>query len=80
MRATSNRIPATDTFFTSGLWLIPAQAADPIQTQYGISGEVEVDLLSASDERRHSHCGVCLSQHRRRQSCRSGMRYQTYTF
>lgn len=48
MRAKLNRIPALILFF-SGLWLIPVQAADPIQTQYGISGEVEVDLLSVSE-------------------------------
>ena len=48
MKTKSNRIPAL-LFFYLSLWLIPAQAADPIQTQYGINGEMEVDLLSVSE-------------------------------
>jgi hypothetical protein len=48
MKTKSNRIPAL-LFFYLSLWLIPAQAADPIQTQYGINGEMEVDLLRVSE-------------------------------
>jgi len=47
MKACSKRIPVL-LFFYLSLWLIPAHAADSIQTQYGINGEVEVDLLSVS--------------------------------
>jgi hypothetical protein len=48
MRTLSKYISAL-LFFSLGLWLTPVQAADPLQTQYGINGEVEVDLLSVSE-------------------------------
>ena len=48
MRIKANYIP-TLLFICLGLWLTSAQAAEPLQTQYGINGEVEVDLLSVSE-------------------------------